>query len=88
MTKGTGTTEKWEPHEARFLDKVGNLCMRYIASLQVISLYFKYFNVVDVHNLSRQAGLSLEKKWATEDCYFRSYSTILGMILRDAWKLF
>ena len=88
MTKGAGSTEKGEPYEARFPDKFGNLCVRYVARPQVISLYFKYSNVVDVHNQSRQADLSLEKKWVTEDCYFRIYTTILGMILTDTWKLF
>ena len=88
MTKGARITEKEEPCEARFLDKFGNLCVRYITRPQVISLYFKYSNVVDVHSQSRQADLSLEKKWAAEDWYFRIYTTILGMILTYTWKLF
>ena len=87
-TRGAGSTTKGEPYEARFPDKYGNLCVRHIARPQVISLYFKYSNVVDIHNQSRQADLSLEKKWVTEDCYFRIYTTILGIIVTDTWKLF
>ena len=88
MTKGAGITEKGEPYEARFLDKFGNLCVRYGARPQVIPFCFQYSNIVDVHNLSRQVDLSLEKKWVKEDCYFRIYTTILGIILTDTWKLF
>ena len=88
MTKGAGTTKKREPYEAQFPDTFGNLCVRYVARPQVMSLYFKYSNIVDVHNQSRQADLSLEKKWVVEDCYFRIYTTILGMILAVTWKLF
>ena len=63
--------------------------MQHVTRPQVIPLYFKYSNVVDVHNQSRQADLSLEKKWVTEDYYFRIYTTmILDMILTDTWKLF
>ena len=50
MAKGAGTTEKGEPYEAWFPDKFGSLCVLYVARPQVISLYFKYSNVVDVHN--------------------------------------
>ena len=88
MTKGAGTTEKGEPYEARFPDKFENLCVQCIARPQVISLYYKYSNFVDVQDQSRQADLILEKKWVTEDCYFRIYTTILNMILTDTWKLF
>ena len=88
MTKGAGTTEKGGPYEARFPDKFENLCVWYVARPQVISLYFKYSNVIDVRNQSRQADLSLEKKWMAEDCYIRIYTTILGVILTHTWKLF
>ena len=61
-TKGAGSTEKEEPYEVRFPDKYGNLCVRHVSMPQVISLCFNHSNVVDVHNQSRQADSSLEKK--------------------------
>ena len=87
-TKGAGSTEKGEPCKVGFPDKYGNLCVRHVSRPQVISLYFKYSNIVDVYNQPRQADLSLEKKHITEDCHFRIYTTMLGIILTDIWKLF
>ena len=52
-TTGAGSTEKGEPYEVRFPDKYGNLCVCHVSRPQVISLYFKYSNIVDVHNQSR-----------------------------------
>ena len=87
-TKGAGSTEKGDPYEARSPDKYRNLCVRHVSRPQEISLYFKYSNIVDVHNHSRQSDLSFEKKWITEYCYFRIYTTMLGIILTDTWILF
>ena len=53
--KGAGSTEKRQPYLVRFSDKYGNLCVRHVSRPQVISLYFKYSNNIDVHNQSRQA---------------------------------
>mmetsp|Transcript_23044 Transcript_23044/g.22118 ORF Transcript_23044/g.22118 Transcript_23044/m.22118 type:complete len:83 (+) Transcript_23044:1908-2156(+) len=66
----------------------GNLCVRYVARLQIISNYFKYSNKVDVHNQVRLFDVGLEKKWVTSNPYFCLYTTQLGMILTDSWKAF
>ena len=60
-TKGAGSIEKGEPYEARFPDNYENLCVCHVSRPRIILLYFKYSNIVDVHNQSRQADLSLEK---------------------------
>ena len=62
--------------------------MQHVSRLQVISLHFKYSNVVDVHNQSRHTDLSFGKKCITEDCYFRIYTTTFDVILTGIWKLF
>ena len=87
LTKGAGATTKGKPYEARVPDKFGNVCVRLVARPDIISNYFKYCNVVDLHNQARQHDLALEKKWVTQNGYFRLYTTILGMNVVDTWKL-
>ena len=50
LTKEAGTTRHGEPHEARFPDKFGNICIRHVARPAIIFNYFKFSNVIDVHN--------------------------------------
>ena len=88
MTKGAGTTASGRPYEARFPDKYGNVCVRHVMRPDVIANYFRFSNVVDVHNQARQYELALEKKWVTQDGYFRLFTTFLGMNITDAWKTF
>ena len=85
-TRGAGATLDGDPYEARFPDRYGNVCTRDIARPEVISTYFKYCNVVDLHNQARQCDLALEKKWVTQDGYFRLYTTMIGMNVVDCWK--
>ena len=85
-TRGAGTTEAGRPYEARFPDKFGNFCTRHVLRPHVIALYFKYSNCVDVHNQARQFDLALEKKWLTMNPYFRLYTTMLGVIVKNLWK--
>lgn len=53
----------------------------------MVSTYFKYSNCVDLHNQARQFDLALEKKWVTHTGYFRLYTTLIGMVVTDIWKL-
>ena len=53
MTRGARTTRHGEPYEAKFPDKFGNVCVRHIARPEIISNYFLYSNVVDLHNQGR-----------------------------------
>ena len=87
MTKGAGKTSDGEPYEARFPDKYGNVCVRLVCRPEILSSYFKYSNCVDMHNQARQFDLALEKKWVTQDAYFRLYTTMIGMTVTDTWKI-
>ena len=53
LTKESGTTRHGEPYEARFPDKFSNIYIRHFARPDIISDYFKFSNVVDVHNQVR-----------------------------------
>ena len=88
FNKGAGSTAPGEPYEARFPDAFGNVCIRHVKRPVVVSRFFKFSNQVDLHNQARQFDLALEKKWITQDGWFRLYTTIVGMTIVDCWKLF
>jgi hypothetical protein len=44
-------------------------------------------NCVDSHNNVRQYELALEKKWLTQDPFFRLHTTLTGITVTDVWKL-
>lgn len=85
MTKGAGSTNPGEPYVARFPDKFGNVCPREVGRPEILSNYFKYSNCVDLHNQAHQFDLSLEK-WVTQNAYFCLYTSILRVVVVDAWK--
>ena len=86
-TKGAGSSAPGKPYEARFPDKFGNVCIRHVGRPEIVSTYFEFSNQTDMHNQSRQYDLGLEKRWVTQDPYFRLYTTMLGMTVVDCWKL-
>ena len=89
MTRGASSTraDPSHPHVQRWRDANGNAAERDIPRPQVASLYFKGNNVIDVHNQHRQGTLALEKKWSTQDCWFRLFTTLVGMCTVDAMMM-
>ena len=75
------------PYEAWFQDKFGYLNVRKMRRPHVLSSYFSRCNVIDVHNQSRQHDLAIEESWVTSETYFRLCTTIIGIVVTDAWKL-
>ena len=87
MTKGADKSSDREPCDARFPDKYVNVDVRLVQRPEILANYFKYSSCVDIHNLARQFDLALEKKWITQDEYFRLYTTMVGMTVTDTWKI-
>jgi len=90
MTRGVCSTrpDPSKPHIQRWMDANGNAADREIPRPRVASLYFEGNNVIDVHNQHRQGTLALEKKWHTQDCWFRLFTTLVGMCTIDALMMF
>ena len=90
MTRGVCSTrpDPSKPHIQRWVDENGNVAEQNIPRPQVASLYFEGNNVIDVHNQRRQGTLALEKKWQTQDCWFRLFTTLVGMCTIDALMMF
>ena len=85
-TEDAGSTRPGgKPYEVRYNDEYGNVVSRFIDRPQIIADYYEDSNVIDVHNQVRQSIIGLERNWVTQDGFFRIFTTILGMILTDAW---
>ena len=87
-TKEAGKTTPGAPYYAKFAHPSGKVAIRKVQRPAVISEFFEMSNKVDTHNHVRQSELKLEKYWKTRDCWFRIVSTLLGMIVVDAWKAY
>ena len=86
-TAGAGNTSNGNPYIQRWPDEHGNLHMREVPRPALISEYFGYSPRIDNHNQSRQHDLALEEKWDTQCGWFRIWTTLLGMMVTDMWKL-
>jgi hypothetical protein len=49
----------------------------------VLTRFFRYSPRIDNHNQMRQGELALEERWVTQDCWFRLYTSLLGMHVTD-----
>ena len=45
--------------------------------------FFYYSPKIDNHNQMRQGELALEEAWVTQNCWFRLYTTLIGMEVTD-----
>ncbi|KUF99681.1 hypothetical protein AM588_10008680 [Phytophthora nicotianae] len=62
--------------------------MRYekrISRPQMVELFFSDFSTIDIHDHYRQGSLAIEREWITRNWTHRLFSTILGMIVVDAF---
>jgi hypothetical protein len=87
-TKNAGSTTPGEPYIAKFPDANGNVAQRSVPRPAVISNYFNDSNVIDTHNQACQFKLALEKRWVTQDCFFRVTTTLIGMTVTDCWRAY
>ena len=86
-TADAGSTTPGEPYEMKFTDAHGNIHVRDVDRPDVVSRFFQESNCVDKHHQARQFELALEKKWITDDAYFRLFTTLVGINVVDTWKL-
>ena len=87
MTEDAGSTTEGECYEMEFVDTHDNVHIRYVDRPEIISRFLNKSNCVDKHNQARQYELALEKRWKTDDAYFRLSTTMVGFSVTDTWKL-
>jgi hypothetical protein len=71
----------------KYTDSFGNICTRYVDRPQVISNFFAGSNAIIAHNQLRQDSLRLEKKWATQNPWFRLTTTLVRINVTDTFLL-
>jgi hypothetical protein len=87
LTRNAGSSQLGEPYHMKYTDAFGNMCTHYVDRPQVISNFFAASNTIDTHNQLRQDCLKLEKKWITQDPFFRLGTTLVGINVTDAFLL-
>ncbi len=87
LTKNAGSSKPGTPYQMRYTDSFGNICTRFVDRPQVVSNFFAGSNVIDTHNQLRQDNLKLEKKWMTQNPWFRLATTLIGITVTDAYLL-
>ena len=70
-----------------FIYNFGNAHVQDVDRPDIISRLFEGSNCVDKHNQARQFKLGLEKKWLTDNAYFRLLTTMIGVSAIYTWKL-
>ena len=86
-TLESGRTEKGTPYKEKYNDRFGNVCYQDVPHPVVILTNFLYINAVDVNNQLRQSHLALEEFLVTTNGWFQLFTTIMGMMVTDAWFL-
>ncbi|OWZ04411.1 hypothetical protein PHMEG_00023695 [Phytophthora megakarya] len=51
----------------------------------MMELFFSKFSTIDIHDHYRQGSLAIEREWITRNWTHRLFSTILGMVVVDAY---
>jgi hypothetical protein len=82
-TKDAGSTTKGNPYEMKYTDDWGNVNVRFVDRPEIISKFFERSNMIDRHNHVRQSELALEKRWLTQNPYFRLHTSIVGFNVVD-----
>ena len=71
----------------KFTDTDRNVCVRKEERPDLCDIYFARSNILDTHNQMRQSELALEKKWITNNPYFRFKTMHDGVDCIESWLL-
>jgi len=82
-----GTTVRHEnDYVAKHQDGYGNVDSRLLARPAIASFLYEFLPLIDEHNKARQSSLALELKWPTQCCWFRLFTTFIGMAVVDVQR--
>jgi hypothetical protein len=70
----------------KYTDDWGNIHSQDVERPKILSQFFECSNAIDKHNQAHQAELALEKRWLTQNPFFRLHTTIIGMNVVDCYK--
>lgn len=86
--KRAANLQPGKPYLAKWKDAHGNTVSRFIPRPAMVADYFRDSNKIDAHNQVRQFELRLEKLWVSRCGFFRINTTLIGMVVVDAWKAY
>jgi hypothetical protein len=75
-------------YETKFEDEYGEKQEKQVPRPEICDFIYDFLPLIDNHNKARQHHLALEKKWLTEDCWFRLFSTLIGFSVVDLYRLY
>ena len=87
MMKGVASTKAGKPYKAKFPNRFGNVCVFHVTRPMMVVTFFGKSNEIDSWNHLCQFELALEKKWVTQDGYFRLYTTMMGCTAACTYKM-
>ena len=58
---------------------------KHVKRPKVIQKMYEYFSTIDIHDHFRQGSLQFERKWHTHCWWHRVFSSVLGMVIPDAF---
>jgi Transposase IS4 len=84
-----GSTEpSSQKYQSKFEDEWGNTQVKMIERPAICHFLYQYLPLIDEHNKQRQSLLALEKRWHTQDVWFRLACTMLGMAVVDMHRCY
>jgi hypothetical protein len=86
-TASAGSTKAGVPYDMKFCNAYNNVCVRKVEQPVIVSQFFDDSNCIDSYNHVHQLDLALEKRWFTQDPFFRLHTTLTGMTVADVWRL-
>ena len=70
-------------YKSRFEDGYGNPTFKLLPRPAIAHFAYEFLPLIDEHNKARQSNLALEEKWPTKCCWFRLFTTFIGMAVVD-----
>ena len=85
MTRGSGSLlpDYSSKYELKFRDKFQNTISRPMGRPQAVDRYYNHSPLIDTHNQLRQGYLRYEKRWVTQNPWYRIFTTLMGMYVVD-----
>ena len=84
-----GSTEKSEtPYRAWYQDDFGGASFKELPRPKMAEFVLNLLPIIDEDNNDRQHRLALEKKWPTNNCWYRLLTTIVGQCVVDQLSLY
>ncbi len=85
MSRGCGNTYLGPVYRTNYTTENGEKIHRDVGRPEVITMYYSIAGVIDHHNHSWQGVLALEKKWLMRNGWFCIFTTMIGIVVTDAW---